>query len=223
MRRMFTLIELLVVIAIIGILVTLLMPSLQQAREKARKAVCLSNLSQLSKMKFIYAKDSNGFYPLEWVSSYRYSMRYYLTSKGPVNIGRMHYAGLLNSKEILKCPSWKPKETGWLSSWVGVSLELDDKSRNDARIFYPSRPHVKVGKRSFIHNLEDIDAVMSEQTYLTLGKGYQLVHPKGLNTVFKDGSGKWIILDSLIKTKLSQNFTSNSNVNEAWEFLDEKH
>lgn len=58
-RNAFTLIELLVAIAIIAVLASLLLPSLKNARETAKSAVCINNLKQIYLAFSLYAQDWN--------------------------------------------------------------------------------------------------------------------------------------------------------------------
>ncbi|MDD7985108.1 prepilin-type N-terminal cleavage/methylation domain-containing protein [Lentisphaera marina] len=93
MQKKFSLIELLVVVAIIGILVSLLAPTLKSSREKSRAAVCKSNLHQLGMAAGLYADDNEGLYTISFNGGWYV---YPLTAMG--------YVSSINEKSFT-CPS----------------------------------------------------------------------------------------------------------------------
>ncbi|MCM8530843.1 MAG: hypothetical protein NE330_06765 [Lentisphaeraceae bacterium] len=105
-----TLLELLIIIAIIGILLSLLLPSLSKSREKVKRAVCLSNLSQSHIANMAYAANSENIIPpgnavldpAQGVDSvYRFATNMAFGAALP------YHTGYTDTPNYLYCPSWE--------------------------------------------------------------------------------------------------------------------
>jgi prepilin-type N-terminal cleavage/methylation domain-containing protein len=109
-KHAFTLVELLVVIGIIAVLIGILLPALNKAREQSRRTVCLSNLRSIHQLFAMYANQNRDQIPIG-VSGNEYQFNYVIwreLSGQPAKyqaFGLLHMTGFMQDPRVFYCPA----------------------------------------------------------------------------------------------------------------------
>ena len=170
-QRGFTLVELLVVIAIIGVLVALLLPAIQAAREAARRSQCLNNLRQITLAAHNY-NDTFGLLPPGSLDPHRQTWYHaILPHLEQASLAAEYDGGLYHigpnrviaetTVSTMQCPSSTQKvlssffrgnyvcNIGNLGRGRGSVYVLDSRTVGDVTVQYGRAPFISAGVDEF--------------------------------------------------------------------------
>jgi len=186
-RSAFTLVELLVVIGIIALLISILLPSLANAREQGNKIKCLSNVRQLAAAFVMYANENKGKLPYPTASKgagARPTDWIYWQAGREINDSSVvRYLGK-NPQAVLRCPSdeWMDRPLNGNNTTDGPFLYSYSANhgflkRDDTAYFPSDSPYFKsaVPIGSVRNGTEKV--LVGEEDEHTIDDGNWVLHP----------------------------------------------
>ena len=198
MKRKFTLIELLVVIAIIAILAAMLLPALQQARNRARSAQCINKLKNLASFSAQYNMDNKDFIPMaktkdkypyyasKWFPAWYLLLSPYLGIQRKTN-SEDQFKNEADKNKVVRCPMEEPAPGKEKYNYYSINGNVANRAPMVGVIGIGKATQVPLpGSKCYINDVNSNDLM-----FWNTNNGYSNRHSNGINMVMFDGHCEW--------------------------------
>lgn len=219
-KKTFTLIELLVVVAIIGILISLLLPSLSRAREEAKNVICKSNLKQIGVAVYLYAESNDDLMPTSNIgnsANFSPGMVYYTAPYLDIELNHNDYLETNVQGTVFDEPFLEGEDEGgidfpvaagygWNWRYMGYKQTLHGSNYTPKKLAGISEPDT----RMLAGDTSDTTNLWGHLYFRHQNVGTR--HRGNINAVHGDGSSTKVISISI-----------QSNENSKWWYGDSSH
>jgi type II secretory pathway pseudopilin PulG len=174
---------LIVVTSIVGLLMSLLIPSLSRVREDARKTVCLANLKSIGVSMYAYSSDNRDRGPQVMPRMGSTAPRTLLSRAGtPVNLGLL-WPSAIGNPDVFLCPSQKK------FNFRPMMDELDTHTIGGSYAYAVHLPAEDAPRYGAIRHLAMVaEDFVARQGDVGIGK---YSHRVGYNVLYTDGIATW--------------------------------